>query len=73
VADREANEWFSRFLVRSCRLVYQPDDAVLAMSPDYAGAIDSPRRISLTDVSPLLLIGEASLAISTPGSRGHCR
>jgi hypothetical protein len=61
VADQEANEWFSRFLGRACRLVYQPDDAVLAMSPDYAGVIDSPRRIAFTDGSPLLLTGEASL------------
>jgi uncharacterized protein YcbX len=61
VADDEAHRWFSRFLGGSVRLVYQPDDAVLAMGPQYAGALTEPRCIALTDGAPLLLIGAASL------------
>jgi uncharacterized protein len=61
VAHDEAHGWFSRFLGRSVRLVYQPDDAVLPMGPEYAGALAEPRRIALTDGAPLLLIGAASL------------
>jgi MOSC domain-containing protein len=61
VANAESNAWFSRFLGRSVRLVYQPDDAVLPMGPQYAGVLTEPRRIALTDGAPLLLIGDASL------------
>jgi hypothetical protein len=61
VANGEAHAWFSRFLGRSVRLVYQPDDAVLPMASEYLGSLTEPRRIPLTDGSPLLLIGDASL------------
>ena len=61
LASQESHEWLSAFLGRACRLVYQPDRAVLPMLPKYAGAITGPRRIALTDGSPLLLIGQASL------------
>jgi uncharacterized protein YcbX len=61
VARDEAHVWFSRYLGRSVRLVYQRDDAVLPMAAKYAGSLGGQRRIALTDGSPLLLIGDASL------------
>ena len=61
LANDEAHGWFSSFLGRSVRLVFQPDDAVLPLGPQYAGALAGPRRIALTDGAPLLLIGTASL------------
>lgn len=61
VASHAANAWLTRFLGLSARLVYQPDSAVLPMRPDFAGGLQTPRRIALTDGSPLLLIGQASL------------
>lgn len=61
IASPAANAWLTRFLGVSARLVFQPDSTVLPMSSDYAGAITAPRRIALTDGSPLLLIGQASL------------
>lgn len=60
-ASAEAAEWLSSFLGAPLRLVHQPDDAVRAMRPEYAGAIREPRRTTLSDGAPLLLIGTASL------------
>ena len=61
VASAAANAWLTRFLGVSARLVFQPESTVLTMSPNFAGALQTPRRIALTDGSPLLLIGQASL------------
>lgn len=61
LASPAANAWLTRFLGISARLVYQPESSVLPMSPDHGGASQAPRRIALTDGSPLLLIGQASL------------
>lgn len=61
LASPAASAWLTRFLGVPARLVFQPDSAVLPMSPDYAGSIEAPRRIALTDGSPLLLIGQPSL------------
>lgn len=61
VADAAAHEWLSTFLGARVRLVHQPDAAVLPIPAQYSGSSASPRRIALTDGSPLLLIGQASL------------
>jgi MOSC domain-containing protein len=61
VAHAGAGEWLSRFLGCPCRLVYQPDDADLPMAENYAGTLTGSRQIALTDGSPLLVIGDASL------------
>lgn len=61
LASPAAGAWLTRVLGVSARLVFQPESTVLPMSPDYAGSLKDQRRIALTDGSPLLLIGQASL------------
>jgi uncharacterized protein len=55
----EADEWFSRFLHTSCRLVYQPDAAIRPVSPGFAKPED---QTALSDGFPFLLISANSLA-----------
>lgn len=62
-AAPRAGEWLSEFLGSAVRLVHQPDDAVRVMRDEYAGQIREPRRVSLSDGAPLLLIGTASLDV----------
>jgi uncharacterized protein len=57
-ASSEAAEWFSSFLKQPCRLVYQPDDSIRPVDPEYSRPGD---RVSLADGYPLLLIGQGSL------------
>jgi uncharacterized protein YcbX len=54
----EADRWLSRFLNTGCRLVYQSDDAVRQVDPDYAHATD---QVSFADGFPFLIISENSL------------
>jgi uncharacterized protein YcbX len=54
----EADRWLSRFLNTDCRLVYQPDDVVRQVDPDYAHATD---QVSFADGFPFLIISENSL------------
>ena len=61
LANPAASAWLTRFLGLSARLVFQPESTVLPMSPEYNGSLRDRRRIALTDGSPLLLIGQASL------------
>lgn len=56
--SEEADQWFSRFLQKECRLVYQPTDSVRAVNPDFANTDD---QCALSDGFPFLLIGENSL------------
>ncbi|MBV6522637.1 MAG: putative protein YcbX [Gemmatimonadaceae bacterium] len=56
-----SERWISAFLDRPARLVHLPDESVRAMRAEYAGAITAPRRVTLCDGAPLLLIGSASL------------
>lgn len=58
VASQTANDWLSAFLEKECRLVYQPDDAVRLVDPDYANPND---RIYFSDGFPFLIISEASM------------
>ncbi|WP_081679080.1 MOSC domain-containing protein [Methylobacter luteus] len=53
-----ADRWLSRFLNTDCRLVYQPDDVVRQVDPDYAHATD---QVSFADGFPFLIISENSL------------
>lgn len=60
-AGRDADRWFSALLGVSARLVRQSDGAARVMRREYAGAIDEPRQVTLSDGAPLLLMGAASL------------
>lgn len=53
-----ASQWFSDFLERSCRLVYQPQNSLRPVDPNYAAP---DKVVSLADGFPLLLIGQGSL------------
>lgn len=54
----DADEWFSRMLGLSCRLVYMPEEAPIKVDPDYAR---KGELTSFSDGYPFLLIGQASL------------
>lgn len=54
----EADRWLSHFLKQDCRLVYQPDDSVRAVDPDYGRPGD---RAAFSDGFPFLIISENSL------------
>ncbi|MDD1621219.1 MAG: MOSC N-terminal beta barrel domain-containing protein [Methylococcaceae bacterium] len=56
--NRLADDWFSRFLESSCRLVYHPDDQIRKVDPDYATEFD---QIAFSDGFPFLVVSEASL------------
>ena len=51
-------EWMSRFLGRSCRLVYMPESTRRSVKSNYGGGGNT---VSFADGFPLLLISEASL------------
>lgn len=59
LVSKEADDWFSNFLLGECQLVYMPEDSLRQVDTKYApiGAITS-----FTDAFPFLLISEASLA-----------
>ncbi len=56
--EQQVDEWFSEFLNVSCRLVFQPDDAIRRVDPDYARETD---RVAFSDGFPFLLTTNASL------------
>jgi uncharacterized protein YcbX len=58
--DAAADRWFSDVLGTTCRVVYLPDDVERLIDRGYSR---DPRRVGLADGFPLLLIGEASLAV----------
>lgn len=53
-----ADEWFSRFLSLSCRLVYMPDATRRIVDRAY---VKQERVVGFADAFPLLLIGQGSL------------
>lgn len=57
--SEQADRWLSRFLNADCQLVYQPDNAIRQVDPDYAYATD---QVSFADGFPFLIISENSLA-----------
>ncbi len=54
----EADQWLSDFLKQDCRLVYQPDEVIRPVDPDYAKSTD---KVAFSDGFPFLLISENSL------------
>ncbi|HET9440945.1 MAG TPA: MOSC N-terminal beta barrel domain-containing protein [Longimicrobiales bacterium] len=54
----EADQWFSAFLERSCRLVYMPDSTERVVDRDY---VADDRLVGFADAFPLLIIGQGSL------------
>ncbi len=59
VLDERADQWLSDFLKISCRLVFQPDDEIRPVDPDYATSRD---QTSFSDGFPFLLLSDASLS-----------
>lgn len=54
----EADQWLSDFLKLDCRLVYQPDEVIRQVDPDYANPND---KVAFSDGFPFLIISENSL------------
>lgn len=54
----EADQWLSHFLQRDCRLVYQTDEVIRYVDPDFANGADS---VAFSDGFPFLIISENSL------------
>jgi uncharacterized protein YcbX len=54
----KADQWLSDFLETDCRLVYQPDDSIRPVDPNYGLASD---QASFSDGFPFLIISENSL------------
>jgi uncharacterized protein YcbX len=57
-AGGPAHAWFTQYLGRACRLVFQPQDGFRQVDRHYAAA---GVGVSLADGFPLLLIGQGSL------------
>ncbi|MGR8980369.1 MAG: MOSC domain-containing protein [Gammaproteobacteria bacterium] len=57
--SKEADQWLSGFLSRTCRLVYQADDGQRPVDPRYGKATD---RVAYSDGFPFLIVSENSLA-----------
>jgi uncharacterized protein YcbX len=55
----EADQWLGDFLKLDCRLVYQPDEVIRPVDPDYANPAG---KIAFSDGFPFLTISENSLA-----------
>jgi uncharacterized protein YcbX len=55
----EADQWLSHFLKLDCRLVYQPDEMIRQVDPDYGHRTDN---VAFSDGFPFLIISENSLA-----------
>ncbi len=55
----EADQWLSHFLKIECRLVYQPDEMIRQVDPNYAYPTDN---VAFSDGFPFLIISESSLA-----------
>lgn len=56
----KADEWFSRMLGATCRLVYMPDDSQRIVDPE-AKYVASRKITSFSDAYPFLLLGQASM------------
>ena len=57
--SEEFDQWFSHFLGRPCRLVYQPEAVIRQVDPAYALTED---QVRFSDGFPFMIISEASLA-----------
>ena len=54
----EVDQWLSSFLNYDCRLVYQPDEIIWQVDPDYSHHTDN---VAFSDGFPFLIISENSL------------
>ncbi|MFW5442986.1 MAG: MOSC domain-containing protein [Methylococcaceae bacterium] len=54
----EANHWLSDFLDIECKLVYQPEEVIRPVDPNFALASD---KVNFSDGFPFLIVSEASL------------
>ncbi|GAO44819.1 MOSC domain-containing protein [Flavihumibacter petaseus] len=54
----EADQWFTRQIGFSCRLVYMPEDSIRKVDLDYAA---NEEITGFSDAYPVLVIGQASL------------
>jgi len=55
---KEANQWLSDFLGIECKLVYQADETIRSVDPDYAKTSD---KVNFSDGFPFLIVSDASL------------
>jgi len=58
--SEQANQWFSDFLELPCRLVYQNENSVRQVDPNFSSSKD---RTAFSDGFPFLITSEASLAL----------
>ena len=56
--SKAADQWLTQFLNTECRLVYQPEEAIRPVDPDYGIATDS---VAFSDGFPFLVVSENSL------------
>lgn len=56
--SKQADQWLSDFLEIDCKLVYQPDEVIRSVDPDYASATD---KVNFSDGFPFLITSDASL------------
>ena len=56
---KEADQWLSDFLGIECTLVFQPDNVIRPVDPDYANATD---KVNFSDGFPFLIVSDASLS-----------
>ncbi|MGR9014359.1 MAG: MOSC domain-containing protein [Gammaproteobacteria bacterium] len=58
--SKQADQWLSDFLKCNCQLVYQPDEVIRPVDPNYAKPSD---KVAFSDGFPFLIISENSLAV----------
>jgi len=54
----KADQWLSDFLEMDCKLVYQPNNIIRPVDPDYATDTD---KVNFSDGFPFLIVSDASL------------
>ncbi len=56
--SKEADQWISEFLSKEYRLVFQADETIRPVDPDYANPSD---QVAFSDGFPFLIVSEGSL------------
>ncbi len=56
--SKEVDQWLSDFLGVECKIVYQPDEVIRPVDPNYAKPSD---KVNFSDGFPFLITSEASL------------
>lgn len=57
-ASIDADKWLSHFLDINCRLVYQPDELIRPVNPEFSNPSD---QVSFADGFPFLIVSQESL------------